>query len=157
MLAREDKSDAKHREVRKKTSKVAYGGAAVIFINYSVHIVYAVYILANNYDLKKLNRTFMQVTWKWIPLCFYLVEDACLVIGLLWICKSLQKNRELMGNEKYMALHAILLVASTITSFFALGLNFLDHQLVLVGSIAAVMWVLVVSLMAFIMNQVNST
>jgi hypothetical protein len=38
------------------------------------------------------------------------VEIALLFIALAWICYSLRNDREVMGNEKLMAFHSILLL-----------------------------------------------
>jgi hypothetical protein len=41
-----------------------------------------------------------------------------LFIGLVWICKSLRHDEHVMGNEKFMAIHSILLVIVLISNFY---------------------------------------
>ena len=40
---------------------------------------------------------------------FLLIDCVLLLVGLVWICHSLKHDKEVMGNEKWMLIHNILL------------------------------------------------
>jgi hypothetical protein len=46
----------------------------------------------------------------YIPTLFLTADCVLLLIGLVWICKSLKHDPQVMGNEKWMCLHTILLI-----------------------------------------------
>lgn len=159
MLGREDKSDAKHREVRKKTSKICYAGAVLIVINYAVYSGYGLWSISNDRPFEeRVNSVTWMVTVQWIPLTFYLIYDITLFVALAWICRSLRKNPDVMANEKYMGLHSALLLLSTALNICTLPKALFEtpNHIVLVFSIAGVVDFFITILMTFIMNQVNS-
>jgi hypothetical protein len=45
-----------------------------------------------------------------MPGVFLLVDCILLFVALVWICHSLKHDPEVMGNERWMAAHSVLLV-----------------------------------------------
>ena len=89
------------------------------------------------------------VFYKWIPLAFYLIDDFFLFFALMWICKS----PEVMGNEKYMAVHAVLILMNLCINIFSLGHFALKHdKQVLIVSIQCAIEFLTTCTMSYIMN-----
>jgi heme A synthase len=59
-----------------------------------------------------------------MPSIFLLGFCILLFVALVWICHSLKNDEHLMGNEKWMAVHLVLLtmvLGSYIWLFFANG------------------------------------
>jgi len=96
-------------------------------------------------------------TYYYIPTTCLLADCVLLLIGLIWICHSLRHDTQVMGNEKWMAIHTGLLVLTLGANIYMTVVyvkkvdNFLlSDQITLVCDTAIYL------LMTFIMNQVNS-
>jgi hypothetical protein len=148
MFGRKDKSLKKHEEVRKVTKKISYIGVGVIVLNYLLFIAnHAIYYRINNgHD----NVMLFEFTTKYIPNTFLIVYCTLLLIALVWICHSLRYDPHMMGNEKWMAAHSILLMFILVAYIYnANSLNFVSKEVVIALN------TIVYFLMAFIMDQVN--
>jgi hypothetical protein len=107
MFGRKDKTMKKHIKIRKVTSKISYAVVGLIAINYLIYIA----DFANNRINHKLDTSkIYDWTYMNIPSFFLTADCALLVIGLVWICHSLKHDPKVMGNEKWMAVHTILLI-----------------------------------------------
>jgi hypothetical protein len=122
MFGREDKSLAKHERNRGITRKISYVGVAIITINYLVNIVnYGIY--------RRVTNEYNETLHKWIsnivPGVLLMIDCILLCVALVWICHSLRYDPQVMGNEKWMAVHSgilVLMLGSYIwTIFFAQG------------------------------------
>jgi hypothetical protein len=45
-----------------------------------------------------------------LPMSFLAIDCLLLFIALIWIYQSLKHDKHVMGNEKFMLLHAVLLL-----------------------------------------------
>ena len=90
-------------------------------------------------------------TWRIIPTVFLLVFCVLLLVALVWICHSLKHDKHLMGNEKWMGAHTVLLTGVLGSYIWAhyFALNYTAYK------IYGVVNTLCYILMAFIMDQVN--
>ena len=96
------------------------------------------------------NLTLDNWTYNIIPGVFLLSFCILLLVALLWVLHSLRHDKHLLGNEKWMAVHFVLLtlvLGSYIWVFFATTYT--------ASKISAVIDTLVCILMALIMDQVN--
>jgi hypothetical protein len=122
MFGREDKSQAKHEINRGVTRKISYVCVAIISINYLIEF-------ANRCLYRRITGEYSQTLHEWtlniIPGVFLLGFCILLFVSLVWICNSLKHDKHLMGNEKWMAVHFVLLtiiLGSYIwATFFAKG------------------------------------
>jgi hypothetical protein len=105
MFGRKDKSMKKHIKVRKVTSKISYVVIGLIAINYLVSIGNLI-----NLRINFKNNKIDSWTYYYIPTFFLTADCVLLLIGLVWICHSLKDDPEVMGNEKWMCMHTILLI-----------------------------------------------
>jgi hypothetical protein len=84
---------------------------------------------------------------------FLLLDCVLLIVALVWICHSLKNDPEVMGNEKWMAAHAILLFLTLGSSIVAYlpgeKENYTTIKIVVCCNTT------VYILMAIIMDQVN--
>jgi hypothetical protein len=88
-------------------------------------------------------------TFTYIPTLFLTADCVLLLIGLVWICHSLKHDPQVMGNEKWMCLHTILLII-TLGAFIYYSI-FSDYSL-LSTQINVVCNSVVYLLMGLIMN-----
>jgi hypothetical protein len=106
MFGREDKSQDKHEKNRGITRKISYVCVAIISINYLVEIAnVGVYLRITG----EYNPTLLILTYQIIPGVLLLSFCILLLVALLWVCHSLRHDKQLMGNEKWMAVHLVLL------------------------------------------------
>jgi hypothetical protein len=149
MFGREDKSLAKHEINRGITRKISYVGVAIITLNYLTWFAnHGIYYRINGY----YNPTLDNWTDNIIPGVFLLVDCILLFVALVWICHSLRQDPQVMGNEKWMAVHSVLLVlmlGSYIWYTFFFGTSYISYKTYAVTN------TIVYLLMAFIMDQVN--
>ena len=75
-----------------------------------------------------------------------------LLIGLVWIFHSLKQDPQVMGNEKWMCLHTILLIITLGAWIYYASIAFFN---LLSVQINVVCNCIVPVLMGLIMNQVN--
>jgi hypothetical protein len=87
------------------------------------------------------------LTWNIIPGVFLFGFCILLFVSLVWICNSLKHDKHLMGNEKWMAVHLVLL-----TMVFGSYINTFIDTSYTADKIYAVIDSLVTLLMAFIMD-----
>ena len=106
MFGRDDQTYATHIRIRKITKKISYACLALITTNYLVSIAHEIYYRINGTYSEKLDNW----TILYIPNTFLLADCVLLLIGLVWICHSLRYDRQVMGNEKWMAIHTGLLI-----------------------------------------------
>jgi hypothetical protein len=106
MFGRKDKTMEKHIRVRKVTSKISYVVLGIIAINYLISIANVVNSRINGKESIKIYRW----NYEYIPTIFLTADCVLLVIGLVWICRSLKHDPQVMGNEKWMCIHTILLI-----------------------------------------------
>ena len=106
MFGRKDKTMQNHIKVRKVTSKISYVVIGLIAINYLFAIANSISDIINGQFSYKIDNW----TYVFIPTMFLIAECVLLLIGLVWICKSLKHEPQVMGNEKWMCLHTILLI-----------------------------------------------
>jgi hypothetical protein len=106
MFGREDKTQAKHEKNRGITRKISYVCVAIITINFLI-------LIANDGIYKRITGEHNLTLYKWtidiIPGVFLLAFCILLMVALLWVCHSLRHDKHLMGNEKWMAVHLVLL------------------------------------------------
>jgi hypothetical protein len=148
MFGRDDKSQAKHEINRGVTRKISYVYVAIISLNYLINL--------GNYGIyRRITGEYSANIEKWtyniIPGVFLLAFCILLLVALLWVCHSLQQDKHLMGNEKWMGVHfallTLVLVSYIWANFFAVSYT--------AYKIYNVVDTLVFILMAFIMDQVN--
>jgi hypothetical protein len=148
MFGREDKSQAKHEINRGVTRKISYVCVAIISINFLIELAnYGIYRRITG----EYSHTLEYWTYFIIPSVFMLSYCILLLVALLWVLYSLKHDKHLIGNEKWMGLHFILLtlvLGSYIWVFFFTN-NSTAHK------IYNVIDCIVYLLMAFIMDQVN--
>ena len=147
MFGRKDKTMHNHIKVRKVTSKISYVVIGLIAINYLLHIAMWIYWRINGQFSYKIYTW----TYLYIPSLFLTADCVLLLIGLVWICRSLKHDPQVMGNEKWMCLHTILL-SITLGAFIFYNLS--GYSL-LSTQINVVCNSVVYLLMGLIMNQVN--
>jgi len=153
MFGRDDQTYATHIRIRKITKKISYACLALITTNYLVFIADEIY--------NRINGTFSHQLYYWtafyIPNTCLFIDCMLLLISLVWICHSLRYDRQVMGIEKWMAIHTGLLVLT-------LGANIYNTvfyvknptNFLLSAQITFVCDTAIYLLMTFIMNQVNS-
>jgi hypothetical protein len=106
MFGREDKSLVKHEKNRGITRKISYVGVAIISIDYLINFAnHGICLRITG----KYNHRLNNWTDRIIPSVFLLVFCLLLLISLFWILNSLRYDKQLMGNEKWMAAHFALL------------------------------------------------
>jgi hypothetical protein len=144
MFGREDQTLAKHEKNRGVTRKISYVCVSIISLNYLIE-------LANIGFYQKLTGEYNANIEKWTmnisPGVFLLSFCILLFVSLVWICNSLKQDKHLMGNEKWMAAHLVLLsmvLGSYIYTFFATSYT--------AYKIYGVIDTLVYLMMAFIMD-----
>jgi hypothetical protein len=106
MFGREDQTQAKHEKNREVTRKISYVGVAVISINYLI-------FFANKGIYRRITGEFSLTLLNWtfniIPGFFLLGFCILLLVAILWVCYSLRHDKKLIGNDKWMAVHLVLL------------------------------------------------
>jgi len=113
MFGRDDETQEKHDAIRKITSKISYVGCAIICINWITFVVgLAIEVLGLDYYniSAAFNSPILHWTFYYIPCGFLFIDFVLLLIGLSWICYSLRHDPQVMGNEKWMAVHTGLLL-----------------------------------------------
>jgi hypothetical protein len=117
-----------------------------IAINYLLNIAMRIdYRINGQFSYKIIWTVF------YIPTFFFTADCVLLLIGLVWICKSLKHEPQVMGNEKWMCLHTILLII-TLGAFIYYAFV---HFSLLSTQINVICNSVVYLLMGLIMNQVN--
>ena len=106
MFGRKDKTMHNHIKIRKVTGKISYVVIGLIAINYLIDIANWIYWRINGQFSQKIKHW----TYVNIPSLFLTADCVLLLISLVWICKSLKHDPQVMGNEKWMCLHTILLI-----------------------------------------------
>jgi predicted membrane channel-forming protein YqfA (hemolysin III family) len=106
MFGREDQTQAKHKINRGVTRKISYVCVAIISLNYLIYFAnYGIY--------RRITGEYSHTLHNWtdniIPSVFLLAFCILLLVSLVWICNSLKHDEQLMGNEKWMAAHLVLL------------------------------------------------
>jgi hypothetical protein len=107
MLGRKDQTLAKHEKRRAISKKISYVGVALITINYLTCIacrgIY--YRITGESNLALVN-------WTLIINPSLFISSFCviLLVALIWIFHTFRHDKNLMGNERWMALHSFLLV-----------------------------------------------
>jgi hypothetical protein len=105
MFGRDDKTMEKHIQIRKITQKISYVCIAIIVLNFLIDIIMWI-----NWRISgELSMDIDHWTLLWIPCFFLLIDCILLLIGIIWICNSLRYDKQVMGNEKWMAVHTALL------------------------------------------------
>jgi len=169
MLGRADKSNEAHLRARSITGKVTIG--AIIFI-----LLRAVILIVDKFFFFYYPELYLEELDFWIlfvlPNFIMFVECLLLLIALVWIFKSLKHDKHVMGNEKWMLLHTILLIL-TFGSQLYTGYTYqelrnaiksgdpsrieealIDYDISL--QIFMILQSIVTVIMVLIMNQVNS-
>ena len=82
---------------------------------------------------------------------FLLAYCVLLLVAIVWICNSLKHEPQVMGNERWMAAHSVLLFL-TLGSY--IWVKFFTNSFT-ARKILNVINTIVYLLMAFIMDQVN--
>jgi hypothetical protein len=107
MFGREDQTLEKHEENRGTTQKISYAGVAIISINF---IGWSI----NNGIYYRITGEYSPTIEFWtytiLPGVFLLVDCILLFVALVWICHSLRHDPQVMGNERWMAAHLVLLI-----------------------------------------------
>lgn len=152
MFGREDKSNEKHVQVRKVTSKVCYTGIAIIIVNYIINLSIAIAYRINGYKNEPLSHW----TFLYIPAGFLLTDCVLLTIGLVWICHSLKHEPHLLGNEKWMCVHTSLLIITLGSYLFYTIKTVQKKDYLFTTGVDASCNIAGNLLLAYIMNQVNS-
>ena len=80
-----------------------------------------------------------------------IVTCVLLLIGLLWIQYSLRNDPEVKGDEKWMAVHFVLLVLALATTIY--GYIFKNYTANIVSAISSCV---VNVVMAYILDQANT-
>jgi hypothetical protein len=150
MFGRDDQSQAKHEKNRSITRRISYVIVALICINWFIECAnYGIYRRVTG----EYNFTLDKWTYTIMPGVLLLSYCILQLVALVWICRSLKHDPKVMGNEKWMGAHSVLLVmilGSYIYSiFFASGYTSFKIYYVLNTMITL--------LMAFIMDQVNGS
>jgi hypothetical protein len=148
MFGRKDKSMRNHIKIRKVTSKISYVVIGLIAINYLVSLANVISKRING----QLSLKIITWTYVYVPTLFLTADCVLLLIGLVWICNSLKHDPQVMGNEKWMCLHTILL---SITLGAWIYYSILSDYSLLSDQINVVCNSVVYMLMGLIMNQVN--
>jgi hypothetical protein len=145
MFGRKNKTMQNHIKVRKVTGKISYVVIGLIAINYLLSIANVINYRINGQFSDKIDNW----TYVFIPTMFLIADCVLLLIGLVWICKSLKHDPQVMGNEKWMCLHTILLIITigawnyySVGSLISIQINTVCNSVVYL-------------LMGLIMNQVN--
>jgi hypothetical protein len=116
MLGREDKSQAKHKVNRGITKKISYLGVSIICFNYLVQII-------NSGIYARVTGGFNTTLFRWTELymagLFYLIDCVLLLVALIWICRSLKNDPQVMGNEIWMGTHSVFLFLILGSSIYA--------------------------------------
>jgi CDP-diglyceride synthetase len=82
-------------------------GVAIITINFLAWFAnHGIYFRITG----EYNTTLNDWTYTVMPGIFLFVDCIFLLVALVWICYSLKNDPEVMGNEKWMGLHSVLLV-----------------------------------------------
>jgi hypothetical protein len=124
MFGREDKSLAKHEKNRGITAKISYVCVAIISMNFLLNFGnYGIYRRVTG----EYNHTLDKWTYTYLPGMFLLMYCILLLVALVWICRSLKNDPEVMGNERWMAIHSILLIL-TLVAYIWVNLLFLDDS-----------------------------
>jgi uncharacterized membrane protein YwzB len=104
---------------------------AIITLNYLIFFAnYGIYRRITG----KYNHNLDNWTYNIIPGVFLLAFCILLLIALVWVCHSLRHDKHLMGNEKWMAAHLVLLtimLGSYISAFF-FAISFTKFKIYLV-------------------------
>jgi hypothetical protein len=108
MLGRGDKSNAAHLKARKITSRISIVVIACYGVNYFITVLEMYFFF---YDHKSYSSFITRLAFQYLPLTFLFADVVLLIIALVWICKSLRHDKQVMGNEKWMALHILMLSA----------------------------------------------
>jgi hypothetical protein len=90
------------------------------------------------------------LTTYYIPSAFLLLDCILLTVGLAWICHSLKHEPQVMGNEKWMAVHSLLIFLLFGSQTYAI----LSKQEIGFKIVIAINC-LIIMLMAYIMDKVN--
>jgi hypothetical protein len=120
MLGRANKSNEAHIKARKITSKISVTMIFLIGVNYII-AGYNCYFWDETDYLQKnkhYSDTINTVTFYLMPTIFLLIDCVLLLIALIWICRSLKHSEEVMGNERWMALHTFLLTLTFISQTY---------------------------------------
>jgi len=116
MFGSRNKTIAKHKKMKKITSKVMYLGVVFIVLNYLVWFMnHGVYRRVTD---EGYNETIEQWTYYILPTTFLLVDCIILFAALVWICHRLRLNQNARSNDKWMAVHFSILVV-TLVSYIA--------------------------------------
>jgi hypothetical protein len=107
MVGRKDKSNGKHVQVRKFTSKVRYVVIGMIISNYLVQIGGA--IIPMRFDNEHHDKLTIWTTY-YIPSVFLLIDCIVLIIGMAVICAKFKHNYHVMGDARWMSVHAALMI-----------------------------------------------
>jgi C4-dicarboxylate transporter len=158
MLGRADKSNEMHIKARKVTVKVSVTMCVVIVASYSAWAVngYFYYFNDGNYYNETLDNWSHQI----LPNVYLLIDCTLLLVALIWICRSLKHDKHMMGNEKYMGVHTILLLITFASQAYLLYCK--RDKLVRENryGISLKIWMvcnlITTAIIGFIMNQVNS-
>jgi hypothetical protein len=93
--------------MKRVTQKISFVVIAFIVINYLA-------VISNDVIYKQIVGTYNHTLNNWtnriIPAMFLFGCCILLLVALVWICHSLRHDPQLMGNERWMAVHAILLI-----------------------------------------------
>jgi hypothetical protein len=120
MFGRQDKTMEKHIRVRKVTGKISYAVIGLIATNYLVFIANLIYLRVTDQLSQKLNNW----TYEIIPTFFLTADCVLLLIALVWLWRSLNHDPKVMGNEKWMCLHTILLITTLVAwIYFVIDFN----------------------------------
>jgi magnesium-transporting ATPase (P-type) len=147
MFGREDKSPAKHEINRGITRKISYVCVAIISINYLIWFAnLGIYFRITG----EYNHTLRLWTGTIFSGVFLVAFCILLLVALLWVYHSLRHDEQLMGNEKWMAAHLVLLTLVLGSFIYS---NYTTTYTA--WKIYDVIDTLVYLLMAYIMDQVN--
>jgi hypothetical protein len=106
MFGRDDQSQAKHEINRGVTRKISYVCVAIISLNSLIYF-------ANKGIYRRITSEYSHTLYNWtdniMPGVFLLGFCVLLLISIVWICHSLKHDKHLKGNEKWMAVHFVLL------------------------------------------------
>jgi hypothetical protein len=149
MFGREIKTQAKHEQNRGITRRISYVLVSIISLTYLIEFAnYGIYRRITG----EYNTNLENWTYNIIPGVFILSFCTLLLVALLWVLHSLRHDKHLMGNEKWMAAHFVLLtilLGSYIWFIFFAGTSYTSRK------IYAVINTIVYTLMASIMYKVN--
>ena len=100
MLGRKDKSLEMHIKARAFTSKIRN-----CVIGFIVFVLGGIMIYSLFNMVGELNEAQF-----YIEMILLGIDVILMLFSLAWICHSLKDDKKVMGNEKYMAIHTILLL-----------------------------------------------